>query len=490
MFVRYLMLSLLLPLFSPLSFAGHSESFPEGPILRGPLLGSPAPDSITAWLQTSRPISLLIRAIPEDSSTWEEGIISNFIELNSDNRLMGMLHIDKLEPDTRYRYRIEDRNGVIWTKEDASFLTPPKKGKPVHFSFAAGSGANHWIEDRPEVWKAIAEDHPDFFLALGDTPYADGQMWFESQAWKGIRHTQSDNSSFGIHQERMDIETAFRRKARSAIPLAYEQFREAPGFSDMTRKSFWVATWDDHDTGIDNGDRENPVIGIALENLKAFTPNPSFGLEGTPGSFWQLSWGDVDFFLLDDQTYRTPTRDALKHPENATILGEIQLSWLLDHLRESRAQFKFIVSGSPFNDNSRKHDSWTSYPGERKKIVDAIISSKINGVILISGDVHRSEIFSLPWLEDSGGYPLYEVVASPLYQRARSCGPAIETRRFCIGSAENKITELYAWIEIDTSTPDAFALIQIRGLENEVFFSEKIRLSDLKWDTDSMGIPE
>jgi len=387
---------------------------------------------------------------------------------------MGMLHLEQLQADTRYLYRIEDENGPVWSEEDASFLTPPEKGMPVHFSFAAGSGANHWIEDRPGIWKAIAGDHPEFFLALGDTPYADGQMWFESQAWEAVRSSE-------IQPERAQIEAAFRRKAREAIPLAYEHFREAPGFFEMTRKSFWVETWDDHDTGINNGDRENPVIGIALDNLKAFTPNPAFGLDSAPGSFWQLSWGDIDFFLLDDQSYRTPTQEALKQPESATILGKIQLNWLLDGLRKSRGRFKFIVSGSPFNDNSRKDDSWTSYPVERQKIIDAIVSSRIDGVILISGDVHRSEIFSLPWLETSGGYPLYEIVASPLYQRARSCGPAVTGRRFCLGSADKDIVQLYARIEVDTSASDAGVLIQIRGLEKEVFFSRKILLSDLTW---------
>ncbi len=177
----------------------------------------------------------------------------------------------------------------------------------------------------------------------------------------------------------------------------------------------------------------------------------------------------------------TRASEALKDPEHATILGKTQFKWLLKSLRNSGAVFKIIVSGSPFNNNSRKYDSWVSYPKERRRLMKEIISSKIDGVLLLTGDVHRSEIFKLPWLEKEGGYPLYEIVASPLYQRARSCGSTVENRVFCTGSAEHEVCRLYAWFDADTRQDDPSITFQIRGLEEEVLYSQTLTASQLSW---------
>jgi len=276
----------------------------------------------------------------------------------------------------------------------------------------------------------------------------------------------------------------YRRRASEVLPLSYERFREIRDFSKLARKSFWVATWDDHDTGMDNGDRENPALKQAREVFKAFTPNPSFGANGE-GVYWVQQWGDVDIILLDDQTWRTPTTAALAHPETATLLGSGQFDWLVDRLAESKAVFKIVVNGSPFNDNSRKEDAWVSYPVERERLMDAIARYQVSGVVLLSGDVHRSEFFRLPWLEDRGGYALYELVASPLFQRGRACGNGVPYRQFCAGDPDKSILEFFAWIEADTTLDDPLLTLQVRDHRGEVLSERELRASGLQWPTES-----
>ena len=55
-------------------------------------------------------------------------------------------------------------------------------------------------------------------------------------------------------------------------------------------------------------------------------------------------------------------------------------------------------------------DSWagTWARDERNEIFDLITKEKINGVLLISGDRHRSDI----WKIQRPGYPLYEFVSA------------------------------------------------------------------------------
>ncbi len=393
---------------------------------------------------------------------------------------MATVVLEGLEPGRRYRYQVETADGTMWEHEDAVFRTPPPSGAPTRVIMAAGSGANHWARFKTGVWSAIADSGPDLFLALGDTPYADGLLWVEDDLWNEARERYEASPSEEGQRLLEDLGDQFRRRASEAMALSYESFRETRDFETMARKSFWVATWDDHDTGMDNGDRDNPVLGQAREVFKAFTPNPSFGANGE-GVYWAQQWGDVDIILLDDQTWRTPTTAALAEPESATMLGDRQFDWLVDRLAGSKAVFKIVVNGSPFNDNSRKEDAWVSYPAERERLMDAIARYRVGGVVLLSGDVHRSELFRLPWLEDRGGYGLFELVTSPLFQRARACGDAVPFRQFCTGDPEKSILELFAWIEADTTLDDPLLKLQVRDHRGEVLLDRGLRASQLQW---------
>ncbi|MCD4749184.1 MAG: alkaline phosphatase family protein [Thermoanaerobaculales bacterium] len=450
-------------------------------IVRGPVLGSPTPHSVEIWVQGSVPVEVRIRAVQQDGGVIP--VVSDWKELNPKHRLIAKFGLDGLTPDTRYDYLIESRRRTIWEKDDASFKTPPEPDEPTRVTIAAGSGANHWRRPNPKVWSTIAKADPDLFVALGDTPYADGLLWENNDIWKAARsafHKESNEEN--RHILRM-VEVLYRARAREAMALSYEYFRELYGFGKMARKCFWIATWDDHDGGMDNGDRDNPVLQEALHIFKLFTPNPSFGLADAQGAFWIQRWGDIDLIMLDDQSWRTPTASAVKHPESATLLGDIQFDWLVDQLRKSDAVFKIIACGSPFNNDSRKEDSWVTYHDERNRLMDALAEHKVDGVLLLSGDVHRSEFFSLPWLQDRGGYPLYEMVASPLFNKGRHCGPAVPHREFCAGSTGGELLELFTWIEMDTTAKDPTVSLQVRDVEGEVLLDRRLHASELKWKT-------
>ena len=90
--------------------------------------------------------------------------------------------------------------------------------------------------------------------------------------------------------------------------------------------------------------------------------------------------------------------------EQKTMLGEVQFKWLCDGLKNSKSRYKVLVSGTQFG--RVKADGWAGrfYLDEREKLFSSIFENGITGVIGISGDVHRSDIYKLPIGEDRHFY--------------------------------------------------------------------------------------
>jgi alkaline phosphatase D len=164
--------------------------------------------------------------------------------------------------------------------------------------------------------------------------------------------------------------------------------------------------WDDHDYGPNDAGIEFKNKDISLMLHKKFWPNPYYGTDKLEGNFCHFSYGDSDFFLLDNRFYRTKD-DA----ENRAILGDAQLNWLEERLKESKAVFKFIAIGNQVLNDKEKVGSYCDYPEEQKKLYDIINKNKIKGVIFLSGDRHHTELIKK---DNIASYPLYDFTCSPL----------------------------------------------------------------------------
>jgi alkaline phosphatase D len=117
----------------------------------------------------------------------------------------------------------------------------------------------------------------------------------------------------------------------------------------------------------------------------------------SPHGCWQkFSYGQADFFILDTRSQRDP-KDTPDGPNKSLLDGdefgdEGQWRWLENGLLNSTAKWKFIFSGSPFNPTTKKRDAWYGYPDERDRLIELIRSNGIQGIVIISGDIHAGGI--------------------------------------------------------------------------------------------------
>jgi alkaline phosphatase D len=196
--------------------------------------------------------------------------------------------------------------------------------------------------------------------------------------------------------------------SRTGIYHRYTHGRSIPEVQALLASVSQYAIWDDHDYGPNDSDRTYRDKAITLEAFKDFWANPPYGMNGEKGITTMFEWGDAQFFLLDNRSYRNPNymRTAEK-----TILGREQLDWLIESLASSTARFKFVCIGGQVLNSATVFENYINLaPGERDEILDRIFAEGIKNVIFLTGDRHHSEMSKL----SRNGITLYDFTVSPL----------------------------------------------------------------------------
>lgn len=351
-------------------------------VINGPMVGWVSPTEITVWARITGEyaFSLQYGTDPELSVSQQ----SDSILAKPENDFSVHLTLKNLKPDTTYNYRVLVE-GAPSKYHDGKLpfkvKTAPASGEKTRFAIGFGSCARAREDPEQIIWRQVKEMGPDLFFWLGDNIYGD--------------------SLYG-----------------EFLAEEYRYQRDIPSLQPVLRSIPNLAIWDDHDYGLNDHDRENPIKDIALAVFKNYWANPSYGLPQTPGVFFRYHYGGVDFFFLDARYYRDPT--SMPDQPGKTHLGEGQFAWLKSGLSKSKAPFKVLITGTGWTSlKGPNGDSWSAALHARDQLFDYIKEESISGVLLVSGDTHRGELNCIPW-SDKGGYDLYEFVSSPLGQEASS----------------------------------------------------------------------
>jgi alkaline phosphatase D len=338
----------------------------------GPYLGSLGPRDATVFARFLLMEPVHLSLVDPSGRIKEEKTVTPTVD--DDRTMRWDLH--NLEPETTY--------GVNVQTARIFFKTPAEPDRPAKVTLAFGSCA----DDRPgllnPVWPAIQKDQPDVLVLLGDTPYIDS------------------------------TELSMQRRR-------YVDF---------------FATWDDHDFAMDNA---NGKVAGKENSRKAFLEhhgNPSAGEDGQ-GLYTHFRRGPVDVFLLDTRWFME-TEPSFADPSKPTLLGAKQWAWLRRELQASTAPFKVLASGIVWNDavDAKKKDTWAGYAHERAAVFKFIAENKIEGVVLVGGDLHRSRVVVHPTEETGIPYPVREIVASPLGGNAAK-DEGVKTAAVSFDKAEN-----------------------------------------------------
>jgi len=201
-------------------------------------------------------------------------------------------------------------------------------------------------------------------------------------------------------------------------------------------------------------------------------------IDGPDTQSYFLDWDDCPAFFLDTRL----TRDARGALNYAGRISQ-DLPRLLDWLRampKDCARPKLIVSGSVFapdlrrdglnnyrldDDYSRRSDSWSRFPGDRAKVVDAIIERNLMNVIFVSGDYHFGAFSELTLANNKGKARAFSVVSPAVYAPlvfVNSTPPDARTGgRVNLGSGAR-----VEWLIHASTERNGLAKMRIEGAEN------------------------
>ncbi len=429
---------MLIPLTESEEFQEFARHRTSG-LLHGPMLGCVTDHSARIWVRTEQetPVIVQVFSCDQQGSPTAKVVSTGSALTDPQNDFTATIDLTGLQPNSHYAYDVLIDGKSVLEGDPPHFHTFTAPGTPGLFKVAFGGGAG-FMPDHERMWDTIASREPDALFLLGDNVYID-----------------LPEEPRGLHQY-----TYYRRQSQ-------------PEFRRLTASTPVFAIWDDHDAAMDDvwlgPYLDRPAWKPAmLRVFKENWVNPGYGNQESPGCWFKATFGSVDCFFLETRYFRTNP-----FGENPTMLGSIEKEWLLAELKNSQAQFKVIVSSVPWAPDAKpgSHDTWDGFPEEREVIFHWIETHKINGVLLLSADRHRSEAWKI---DRPNGYPLYDLMSSKLTnEHTHECIPG---PLFCY----NKLCS-YGMVTFDTNQADPTITYQIVNIDDEVIDTLVIKHSQISF---------
>lgn len=364
----------------------------------GPMLGYGDMREALVWLQTKGGADARIRYWKKSQP--DLSFTSETVRTSAPNFFTAKIVLTDVLPGESYGYEVQLNGKALAFPYPTEFKMQALwqyRTEPPAFSVAFGSChyVNEFAFDRPGkpyggdygIFTAIHQKRPDVMLWLGDNTYLREADW----------------------------------GSRSGVFKRYAHSRALPEMQPLLASTFHYAIWDDHDYGPNDSDASYVGADWTLEAFEAFWGNPSFGLPGQRGITTAFEFNDVDFFMLDNRTFRSPNHCKTC---KRTMLGEAQFEWIVGALKASRAPFKIVCIGGQVLSTAAVHENYSNYfPEEREKLLQRLSDENIKGVIFLTGDRHHSE---LSRYKNAAGNWVHDFTCSPLTSGVSNVKPAEE----------------------------------------------------------------
>ncbi|MDX2001116.1 MAG: alkaline phosphatase D family protein [Chitinophagales bacterium] len=415
-------------------------------ITAGPIVGGVTSEAARIYIMTD---SARVFVLELDTSMAFANPISINGQTDTTDFLKTIVNVSDLQPSTKYYYRFMF-NGVADTLQ-GSFKSFPEAGERGYYKILVGS-CNYNVNS--PLFQSIKNFEPDLFLHLGDWNWPPAQF----------------GDSYCLYPDKVAASFAARYRddnmRKFILPFTpvdyiYDDDYTYNDSEGWTYPNDYITT-DSLGRTVTVFVTNNLPPGISRGAIKGYSENfPGYDLiDSAHGIYHKMALGNVDIFMLDARTHRTPKFEAFSydadsnrwsfHPDsNHTMIGKEQRDWLINGLLTSDADWKLVSSGIVFNKRYRFYIdvgmaiqnlvftyagrtgtgatlssslayNWAAYPADQDTLIKLYQTKQVQDLVMLTGDSHSTAIddgtnAGIPELNASGlaandeGYAYYYI---------------------------------------------------------------------------------
>ncbi|MFZ6012840.1 MAG: alkaline phosphatase D family protein [Bacteroidota bacterium] len=362
------------------------------PFYHGVASGDPLSDGVIIWTRVTPEDSLseitVAWQVAEDEN-FSKPVLTDSVTTSPSRDYTVKVDVRGLQPDRFYYYRF---SALGKTSATGRTKTAPV-GDRDSIRLAIVSCAN-WEFGYFNAYDRIAGKDVDAVLHLGDYIYEYGTGVYGNK--------KLDRKNLPAHE----IVTLKDYRTR------YSQYHLDKGLRHARMKHPFITIWDDHEvanntyaTGAQNHQPDKEGDFNARKQAARQAYYEWIPIRENAKHYRAFHYGNLaDVIMLDERLEgRTRQLDSISDPtfgsEEHTMLGQEQLSWFENELRNSKSTWKVIGNqvifsdldqSIAFPDTPKNLDSWDGYPVEKKRIAKFIVDNRIEDLIILSGDTHGS----------------------------------------------------------------------------------------------------
>jgi alkaline phosphatase D len=354
----------------------------------GPVVGSVTASSAKVFVRTDQAATIVLRyGTDPDLGSY---ITSDSFQTDATSDFTKIIPLDSLATETPYYLNVMV-NGVpqnLAPYPTFATFAPPSSSRDFKFIVLADFVTVDKLTQSFQTFASAAAELPAFVFIGGDFDHRNPA-------------TLSDKRKM------------FRELYSPATPFMTDFV------STILRRYAIARQWDDHDSGLNNLDKNYPDWAVTQQVFQEYVPLYPLPLV-TPGIWQSFSYAQADFFVLDCRSQRDPGLDpdgpdkSMLDGNNLGATGELE--WLKNGLLTSTARWKIIFTSVVTNSTTKVNDAWGAYPTEWNALKSFITTNNIQDVVFIAGDLHLAAI-------DNGsisGFPEM-CVPQPNADRTGSC---------------------------------------------------------------------
>ncbi len=249
-----------------------------------------------------------------------------------------------------------------------------------------------------DIWQDLVARAPDVILFAGDSVYCDygsDEDTGEAHLWRRFA------------ESRTTLEIYYSKKL---IPI--------------------LATWDDHDFGLNDAGLGYPFIAESQRNfLNFYAMDPEFCsvLERGPGVSSVIRFNGQQFLMMDDRSFRVAGFSRARYAH----WGREQEEWMFKHVAEFDG-LSWIVNGSQVFPQLMFKESFSGDHPTQFEAFKTSVRGLGRKIALVSGDVHYSEISRIE--PEAFGFETFELTSSSMHSDKLPGLPGLSNHRRRIAS--------------------------------------------------------